>query len=154
MPSLERLYSVLGYKTRVNKARGEDTLDPNSMGIDVDLHRSLSLELKFRRTEQKREGQRHSGFSCHSGHYAGWCLTLCPTAICKARLRSGFCALRISETPIKGNCKFKAYKGILLYNPREVPICLLSVVQLLRIISKGRVLCSACLCGHSKPVGG
>lgn len=41
----------------MNKARGEDTFDPNSTGIDVDLHRSLSLELKFRRQSRKGKGR-------------------------------------------------------------------------------------------------
>lgn len=58
--------------------------DTNLMGSEVDLHRGLSSGLKFRKTEQKREVQRHIRYSCHSGHYAGRCLPFYPTTIGKS----------------------------------------------------------------------
>lgn len=130
----------LGSQHHSHTTVGMEPVDVCQVSIRLDPSESPVCHMRARVPASRT----HTGFALH-WHNTGECLGNIPKKRDQTRphwMLWALHALRILETPIKESCKFKAYKRILLYNPREVPICLLSDVQLLRNISKGCVLCS------------
>lgn len=139
----------LGSQHHSHTTVGMEPVDVCQVSIRLDPSESPVCHMRA----QVPASRTHTVFALH-WHNTGECLGNIPKKADQTRphwILWALHALRILETPIKESCKFKAYKRILFCNPREVPICLLLAVQLLGIISKGCVLCSACSYGHLKP---